>query len=115
MLFSNLLTNAITYSYSDGHVRVKCRSLDASRSRIIISDSGIGIPADKLPQVFKEHYRTNESVRHNKESSGLGLAIVAQAARLHRIGLWVASEPGAGTTFELEFVKENHDGVCDDC
>lgn len=114
MLLDNLLTNAITYSRPDGCISVKCRPLDSSRSQVIISDSGIGIPPDKLPHIFEEHYRTNEAVRHNKESSGLGLAIVAQAARMHRIAVRVESEPDVGTTFELEFVKENQDGVCDD-
>jgi signal transduction histidine kinase len=68
-----------------------------------VADDGIGIPADKLPHIFDEHYRTNEAVRHNKDSSGLGLAIVRDVARLHGIRVVVRSSPMVGTVFDLHF------------
>ncbi len=103
MAFLNLLSNAVTYSHRDGKVRVRCSSEGQARYIVAVSDEGIGIPADKLPRIFQEHYRTREAVRHNKESSGLGLAIVRQVAEQHHIPLRVTSTLGAGTTFELVF------------
>ena len=74
-----------------------------------ISDQGIGIPAEKLPRIFEEHYRTKEAVQHNKESSGLGLSIVKQVAQIYKIRIRVESRSGYGTKFELRFpiVVEN--------
>jgi signal transduction histidine kinase len=125
MLFSNLLSNAVFYSYKGGRVGVQCGREDPSRAVVTISDEGIGIAAEKLPHIFDEHYRTKEAVRHNKESSGLGLAIVKHVTELHGIQLQVQTQPGTGTTFKLCFPcaaaeppvsgkKEIRNGLCDD-
>jgi signal transduction histidine kinase len=126
MLFSNLLSNAVFYSYKGGRVGVQCGREDSSRAVVTISDEGIGVAAEKLPHIFNEHYRTKEAVRHNKESSGLGLAIVKHVTELHGIRLQVQTQPGTGTTFKLWFPcaaaeplasgkKEIRNGLCDDC
>ena len=126
MLLGNLLSNAIIYSHRDGRVRVTSR-IEGDYPVVTVTDEGIGIPAEKLPLIFQEHYRTTEALRHNSRSSGLGLAIVRHVARLHRIRLSVTSRPGSGTTFTLSFSpggpllqesntkKETTDGVRDDC
>ena len=103
MLFSNLLSNAVAYSHAGGRVRVRCRGGQGNPAVVTIADEGIGIPAEKLSRIFDEHYRTNEAVQHNKESSGLGLAIVRHVAHTHGIGIRVQSQVGAGTTFEIRF------------
>ena len=103
MLFLNLLYNAVAYSHEGGHVRVRCGINREARPVVTVADDGIGILPEKLPRIFEEHYRTKEAVRHNKESSGMGLAIVRQVAENHQIHLRVESQPGAGTTFELTF------------
>jgi signal transduction histidine kinase len=74
MLFANLLSNAVRYSHRNGQVRICCFRGPDSEPIVTIADDGIGIGANKLPRIFEEHYRTKESVQHNKESSGLGLA-----------------------------------------
>jgi signal transduction histidine kinase len=68
-----------------------------------VEDDGIGIAEQKLPHVFEEYYRTDEAVRHYKESTGLGLAIVRQVAERHGVRLRVASTPGQGTRFTVWF------------
>ena len=103
MLFVNLLANAVIYSHCGGHVTVRCGRGAGGEAVVTISDRGIGIAPEKLPRIFEEHYRANEAVQHNKESSGLGLAIVRQVAEMHRIRLRVDSLVGDGTTFELTF------------
>jgi two-component system phosphate regulon sensor histidine kinase PhoR len=102
-LFVNLLANAVAYSNDGGSVKVTCALGPAGAPVATVEDHGIGIPPEKLPHVFEEYYRTEEAVRHNKESSGLGLAIVRQVALSHRIRVRVRSRPGAGTTVTLTF------------
>ena len=103
MLFTNVLSNAITYSHRGGQVRIRCRPLPPRGPLVTVEDDGIGIAPEKLPRIFEEHYRTTEAVKHNGGSSGLGLAIVRHVAQSHGIRIRVISRPGAGTRFELFF------------
>jgi len=103
MLFVNLLSNAVNYSYRNGQVQICCYRGPNSEPVVTIADNGIGIPANKLHRIFEEYYRTKESAQHNKESSGLGLAIVKHVAELYGIRIRVESRPGFGTKFELKF------------
>jgi signal transduction histidine kinase len=103
MLFVNLLSNAVIYSHRNGQVHICCFRGPNSEPVVTIADNGIGIPAEKLPRIFEEHYRTKEGVQHNPESSGLGLAIVKYVAEIYRIRIRVESRPGFGTKFELKF------------
>ncbi len=103
MLLTNLLSNAVIYSYEKGHVSVACKSSKETGPVITIEDRGIGIPADKLPKIFDEYYRTNEAVRHNKASTGLGLSIVQHTSQTHNIRIRITSKSGEGTKFELVF------------
>lgn len=103
MLFLNVLTNAVLYSLSGGKVVVQCRRDGNGRAEVTIEDFGIGIPGDKLERIFKEYYRTNEAVQHNKTSTGLGLAIVKEIAQRHQIQIRVESGPDAGTKFIIHF------------
>ncbi len=105
MLFSNLIANAINYSNPGGKVRVTCTGGGNNDPVITVQDEGIGIAAQDLPHVFDEYYRTKEAVLHNRESSGLGLAIVRHVAEIHRIRLRVKSQLATGTTFTLQFSR----------
>jgi signal transduction histidine kinase len=111
MLFMNLLANAVIYSHRGGEVHISCCLGSNSEPIVIISDDGIGIPAEKLPRIFDEYYRTKEAMQHNKESSGLGLSIVKQVAQMYKIHIRVESGPDSGTKFELRFpVAEENSG-----
>ena len=126
MLFLNLLYNAVNYSHKGGCVQVRCApNGDDSGCVVTIADEGIGIAREKLPHVFDQYYRTKEAVRHNRDSSGLGLSIVRDIAQIHRIPVRVTSRQGAGTTFQVRLrssqslwkeagSKENNDGPRDD-
>ena len=102
MMLGNLVTNAVIYSFEGGCVQVTCRTEDTG-AVVRIADEGIGIDAQKLPRIFDEHFRTGRAAQHNRESSGLGLAIVRQVAQSHHVRLRVDSQPGSGTTFHLTF------------
>jgi len=105
MLLTNIIANAVVYSYEGGSVRVRCHATAADGPVITIEDEGIGIPADKLPRIFDEYYRTEEAVRHNKDSTGLGLAIVRHVAASLEIRVQVESAPNCGTRFTLRFPR----------
>ncbi len=104
MLLENIVTNAISYSYTGGTVDVRCeRGRFASEGAVVVSDSGIGIRNDQLPHIFDEYFRTKEAHEHNRTSSGIGLAIVKRVAQNHGLRLLVASAPKQGTTFSVYF------------
>ncbi len=103
MLLENLLANAINYSHENAHITVTCRGDEIQGPVVTIADEGIGIAPDKLPHIFEDYYRTNEAVKHNQSSSGLGLAIVRHVALVNHIHIQVKSCPGEGTTFCLRF------------
>jgi len=105
MLFSNLLSNAVNYSYKGGRVYVECLRTQAGGATVTIQDQGIGIVPEKLPHIFDEYYRTAEAAAHNRESTGLGLAIVREVSQKHGIRVVVESAPGVGTQFFLDFAS----------
>jgi len=105
MLLSNILSNAIVYSYEGAEVSYACSTDDDGAVRIAVSDRGIGISEEHLARIFDEYFRTNAAAQHNRLSTGLGLAIARQVAETHGATIRVASEPGRGTTFTLEFPR----------
>jgi signal transduction histidine kinase len=103
MLFSNVISNAILYSHQNAHVSVECQPRTDSGPMAFVEDHGIGIFPEKIDKIFDEYYRTDEAVTHNKNSNGLGLAIVRHVAQIHRLSIRVASTPNVGTRFEILF------------
>jgi signal transduction histidine kinase len=103
MLVTNIISNSVVYSYEGGTVRVRCSTASPGGSIIVVEDEGIGIPKEKLPRIFDDYYRTEEAVRHNKDSTGLGLAIARHVALTHGIRVQVESVPARGTRFTLRF------------
>jgi signal transduction histidine kinase len=68
---------------------------------MVVRDHGIGIPAEKLPRVFQDSYRTTEAAQHHKASTGLGLAIVRLVANVLQATVRIESSPGRGTRVTL--------------
>lgn len=98
-LLMNLISNAIKYTLSGGRVRVQLGLADPERVRLVVSDTGIGIPDADLPHLFSEFYRAANARKLAEEGTGLGLAIVKEI--LDRLGgtIQVQSKPAEGTTF----------------
>jgi signal transduction histidine kinase len=95
-----VLDNAIKYTSEGGRVRLDVTAHDGGRS-VIVSDSGIGIPADQLPRIFERFYR-GESARSHTEGAGLGLPIARWIADLHGARITVTSD-ATGTRVEITF------------
>ncbi|MEI8241708.1 MAG: HAMP domain-containing sensor histidine kinase [bacterium] len=100
MLFSNLISNAISYSPEGGTAEVFLHQGEAGVS-ITIRNRGIGITEEALPRIFDEYFRTKEAAQCNPASTGLGLAIVKEIAQKEELEIAVASEVGKETTFSV--------------
>jgi signal transduction histidine kinase/ActR/RegA family two-component response regulator len=100
-ILGNLVNNAIKFT-STGGVTLAARRAQSGRVLIQVSDTGPGIPASERERVFEEFYQIGNPSRDRAQGLGLGLAIVQRTARLLAIELKLVSEPGRGTTFELE-------------
>ena len=101
-LWSHLIDNAIRYTPSGGRVTVSLWT-DPERNLAVgaVSDTGIGIPADEIPRIFEEFYRTEEGKRMQETGTGLGLPIVRQVVETYGGSIEVESEVGRGTTFRF--------------
>lgn len=101
-LLQNLLGNALKYTDS-GAVRLRCAEVEGAIS-IVIQDTGIGIPADKLERIFDEYYQV-DTHGTKRMGVGLGLAIVKEVARLLGFAVRIASEVGQGTQACVQIPK----------
>ncbi len=98
--FFNLIENAIKYNKENGTVTVRSYT-DAMNASVIVSDTGIGIPKDALPYIFRRFYRVDKSRSRQKGGSGLGLAIVEKIVSLHGGTIHVESELDKGSSFTV--------------
>jgi PAS domain S-box-containing protein len=93
-VFWNLLTNAIKFTPEDGKVQVLVQRVN-SHVEVSVSDTGIGIPASFLPEVFERFSQRDSSTTRKYGGLGLGLAISKQLVELHG-GSVQANSPGEG-------------------
>ena len=100
---SILLDNAVRYTPEGGSVAVQLRE-ENGLAEIEISDTGIGIPEDRLPLVLERFYRADPSRADG--GAGLGLSIARQIAASHGGEIQAKSTPGKGSTFTLILPKK---------
>ena len=93
----NLLDNAIKFSGSGGAVTVNLGPGQKDTVLLQVSDEGVGIPADALPQLGQRFYRVDKGRARSTGGSGLGLAIAQALVTAHGGQLWLESREGHGT------------------
>ncbi|WP_244099540.1 ATP-binding response regulator [Burkholderia pyrrocinia] len=98
-ILSNVLSNAVRYTRSGG-ILVGCRPRGTD-VEIQVFDTGIGIEADQLPNIFREFYQIGNAARDREQGLGLGLAIVQRTAVLIGAGVQVRSAAGRGSLFSV--------------
>jgi len=108
----NLLLNAIRFTGDKGKITVKISQDDPS-IRFEVEDSGIGIPQDKINNVFQSFYETQNPMTHSSGSiefkssgMGLGLTIAKQIIDAHHGKIWVESEEGKYSRFIFTLPKK---------
>ncbi len=94
----NLLSNAIKFTGSGGNIYVTVKDFE---DNIIISvkDTGIGIPEDKIENIFDRFVQVDKTLRRNKEGSGIGLYLVKSFVNMHEGTIDIQSEIGKGSEF----------------
>ncbi|MPZ78439.1 MAG: HAMP domain-containing protein [Deltaproteobacteria bacterium] len=95
---ANLLDNAIKYNRPGGRVVISVR-LAGDRTVMSFRDTGIGIPADEIPDIWDRLYRGDKS--RSQPGLGLGLSLVKAIVRAHTGHVEVHSEPGVGSVFTV--------------
>jgi signal transduction histidine kinase len=103
-VLSNLVENAARHTPVGGKINGKVSVASNTTGRILfaISDTGPGISATDLPNIFERFYRADKARQHDSNGSGLGLAIAKSIVEAHGGRIWVESPPGAGATFYIE-------------
>lgn len=96
----NLLSNAVKFTPSGGRISIDC-SEDEASVRIAVADTGVGIAADKLDDIFEPFVQLQRGLTSQHEGTGLGLAISRDLARGMGGELVVRSGIGTGSTFTL--------------
>ena len=104
IIVNNLISNALKYSNQNGKLTVHIKSV-ASRIECHIIDSGIGIPADDLENIFNQFYRSQSNAHPEIKGTGLGLSIVKRLCSLLTIDIAITSEENIGTRVVLSLFE----------
>lgn len=96
-----LLDNALKYTDPGGQVHVSLARVDG-RARLVVRDTGIGIPPADIQHIFERFYRVDRAREHESGGTGLGLAIARWIVHAHHGTIKVESELGSGTKFQVE-------------
>ncbi len=99
----NLVGNAFKFT-ERGYIKITGdvhKNQLTSMAKITVSDTGIGIPEEKLSDIFKSFEQVDASISRNYGGTGLGLSITKQLVELHGGELWVESKLGRGSDFHF--------------
>jgi two-component system, OmpR family, phosphate regulon sensor histidine kinase PhoR len=97
----NLLDNAVKFNRENGEVRVEVRDQPDGHVQILVSDTGVGIPAHDLSRIFERFYRVDKARSRQVGGTGLGLSIVKHAIEQMHGTIAVESQMGEGSTFTI--------------
>jgi signal transduction histidine kinase len=106
-----MLDNAVKFTPQGGRITLGAKAHVAPDDappgwrhgyvEVSLSDTGIGIPADKIPRIFDKFYQADASATRSYGGTGLGLALVKQIMEAHGTQVEVESTPGVGSTFRF--------------
>jgi len=102
----NLLSNAIKYNRRGGMVIVECARAEGARVRVSVTDTGAGLNAEQVEQLFQPFNRLGQE-EGAEEGTGIGLVVTRQLTELMGGAIGVFSEVGVGTTFWIELAASS--------
>jgi len=100
IIFNNLISNAVKYNKTGGKVTCRLR-IDDTRLYIDVEDTGLGIPEDDIPTLFRDFTRIRSKETRHILGSGLGLSIIKRLVDLYEGTIEVQSQVGKGSTFKV--------------
>ena len=104
-IISNLLSNAIKFTPEGGNIYLNLLVAESSGREVFlikVKDTGVGIPPDKVDQIFDRFYQVDDSATRAGEGTGIGLTLVKELTSVLGGEISVKSELGEGTTFSIE-------------
>jgi PAS domain S-box-containing protein len=109
----NLLSNAIKFTMEEGEISLTVlgRKGDSPTVQFMVRDSGVGIPADALENLFKPFVQVDSSLSRQFDGTGLGLALVHRMVEMHGGTVTVVSDVGKGSTFIVTLPWKNYSGL----
>jgi two-component system phosphate regulon sensor histidine kinase PhoR len=99
-VIGQLLDNAIKFTPANGKVELRCEQV-ADKVKVIIKDSGIGIPVERIDEVFEPFHQLDGSSTRKYGGTGLGLALVRKIIEAHGSTIRIRSEINQGSEFEF--------------
>jgi signal transduction histidine kinase/ligand-binding sensor domain-containing protein/DNA-binding response OmpR family regulator len=115
-VLNNLLSNAFKFTPDHGEVSVSLSLEPVGQNgspqktfvkvELSVSDTGIGIPADQLGQIFDRFHQVDNSLTREQEGTGIGLSLTREMVELHQGTIAVTSEPGRGSRFTVSLQLE---------
>ena len=103
----NLIDNAIKFSHNSSVIKIETYAKN-DKLFVSVKDSGIGIPADNLSQIWNRFYKTDLSRGKDKKGTGLGLSITKEIINSHNENINVTSTEGVGTEFTFSLTINEH-------
>jgi signal transduction histidine kinase/DNA-binding response OmpR family regulator len=115
-IITNLLSNAFKFTPDGGEVRVGVSIVEGAIeggleqvhpeatkgfAEILVADTGVGIPMERLEKIFHRFYQVDDSHVREHEGTGIGLALAKELVEVHHGHITVTSEPGKGSTFRV--------------
>lgn len=98
----NILTNAVKYTPEGGKITLSAHQLTSERVKIVIADTGVGIPEEEFSKVFGVFQRVNNEYSKLQQGTGLGMPLTKKLVEVNGGSVGFSSEEGAGSTFWVE-------------
>ncbi|WP_250867998.1 ATP-binding protein [Methanococcoides seepicolus] len=108
-MLNNIVDNAIKFTPPGGMITLGA-SDEENHLHLTVSDTGIGIPKELIPNLFKKFYQIDSSIRRKYGGTGLGLYICKKIVDAHSGEIWIESEPHKGTTVHIRLPKVRDGG-----
>ncbi len=104
VVFRNLLTNALKFTYKGGTIKIQAEEKETEYT-ISVSDNGTGMTKEKIKNLFSITDKTSERGTDNESGTGLGLILCKEFIEKNKGQIWVESQPGKGSIFYFSLPK----------